>query len=428
MNIDRSYEAIIIGGGPAGSSAATALSQHCRRVAVLEKDRFPRYHVGESLVPYCYFPLERIGIIDKMKKSRFTKKLSVQFASSSGRVSEPFYFFKHMDHAAANTWQVVRSEFDQLMIDHAADNGADVFQGMKVKQAIYDGERVAGVIAVDDDGQEHRFLAPVTIDASGRNSFFMTKNGWREPDRFLEKVSIWTYYKGAKRDEGIDEGATTVAYLPQKGWFWYIPLPNDMVSVGVVADKEYLYVQTRDPETIFNREVENNQWIKEHLAVGERVKPFMVTGDYSYRSRYSAADGLVLTGDAFAFLDPVFSTGMLLALTSGVMAADAVHEALKANDVSAGRFAEYSAKHRAGLESMRRLVYVFYDEEFNFRKLFEKYPEMVEDVTDCLIGDLDKDYSAMFDAISEFAKVPEPLAHGGVLHSDKGKPVSAENR
>lgn len=406
------YDAIIIGGGPAGATAAAILAQHRRKVLVLEKDSFPRYHIGESLIPYCYYPLQRIGMVDKLKQSRFTKKYSVQFASIGGKVSQPFYFFNHLDNEVALTWQVTRAEFDTMLLENARQLGADVRNNIRVKSAIEEDGSVKGVVAQDAAGNEHVFRAPLTIDASGRNGFFATRKGWRIHDEKLKKVAIWTYFKGAKRDPGYDEGATTVAYLPQKGWFWYIPLVDDTVSVGVVADKDYLYDQQRDPAAIFRREVAKNLWIKDHLSTGTQFGQYQVTGDFSYRSRYCAADGIVLTGDAFAFLDPVFSSGLYFALLGGQLAGDAAEKALQENDVSAGRFSEYGEAFCAAIEAMRKLVYAFYDREFNFKDFLTRYPHLAADVTDCLIGNVEKDFSEMFEAVKEFADVPAPLPHG----------------
>ena len=144
-------------------------------------------------------------------------------------------------------------------------------------------------------------------------------------DPKLKNVALWTYYKGAMRDPGLDEGATTVAYLPNKGWFWYIPLSGDMVSVGIVAEKDYLFDgSTKDHAEIFHREIENNEWIKEHLSGAQQTGEYRITGEFSYRNRYCSVDGLVLAGDALGFLDPVFSSGVFLALKSGVMLADEI--------------------------------------------------------------------------------------------------------
>lgn len=413
--MENHYDAIVIGAGPAGSTAAAVLAGKGRRTLVLEREKFPRYHVGESLIPYAYFSLERIGVIEKMKKSHFPSKYSVQFVGRNGKLSQPFYFFDHLKHEASCTWQVLRSEFDQMLLDNAREKGAEALEETKVSGTISENGRVTGVRATARDGKKLEFRAPMTIDATGRDSLAMLQNGWRVRDPELNKIAIWTYFKGAVRDPGIDAGATTIAALPDRGWFWYIPLPDDLVSVGVVADKEYLYGDSRDLETIFLREVENNAWVREHLAPGERTEPYRVTGEFSYRSRYCAADGLVLAGDAFGFLDPVFSSGLFFALRSGELAADAVHDALEAGDYSAERFAAYGDEMRSGIEAMRRLVYAFYDESFSFGRLLKKHPHLGPDVTDCLIGHLSRDFEPLFQAVAEFADVPEALPHGRPL-------------
>jgi flavin-dependent dehydrogenase len=210
-----------------------------------------------------------------------------------------------------------------------------------------------------------------------------------------------------------------VAYVPEKGWFWYIPLHQDVVSVGVVAEKDYLYNGTRDLPTIFHREVEKNAWIKQHLAAGRQFGPYRVTGEYSYRSRHCAADGLILAGDAFAFLDPVFSSGVFLALRSGEMAGDAADAALTSGDFSAAQFAAYGAELCKGIEAMRKLVYAFYDHAFSFRVFLKHYPDLHGDMTDCLIGNLFRDFDPLFSAVAQFAKVPEPLSHGKPLVAGK---------
>ncbi|MEM7396263.1 MAG: tryptophan 7-halogenase, partial [Verrucomicrobiota bacterium] len=273
-------------------------------------------------------------------------------------------------------------------------------------------ETVVGVKAKDRDGNALTFNAPITIDATGRTGLSMNRHGWRVRDKVLNKIAIWTYFKGAKRDPGKDEGATTVAYVEEKNWFWYIPLKDDRVSVGIVGEKDYLYKDARDPKEIFHREVEKNAWIKDHLEPGESEGEYRVTGEFSYRSEYCSIDGLVMAGDAFAFLDPVFSSGVMLALKSGQLAAEAIDRALDDNDVSAARFADYGKTMCSGIEAMRRLVYTFYDDQFSFKDVLMKSPDLKSDMTDCLIGHVDRDYDEMFEAVSEFARLPEPLPHG----------------
>ena len=409
------YDAIVIGAGPSGSTAAAVLASKDRRVLAIEREKFPRYHVGESLIPYTYFPLERIGMIERMKKSHFPSKYSVQFVGRSGNLSQPFYFFEHLKHEAACTWQVLRSEFDQMLMDNAREKGVEVLEETKVTETIDENGTVTGVRAKAKDEGTLEFRAPITIDASGRDSLSMLRNNWRVRDDQLKKISIWTYYKGALRDPGRDEGATTIASIPERGWFWYIPLPDDMVSVGVVAESDYLYRDTRDLEEIFLREVTNNRWIEKHLAIGRRTEPLRVTGEFSYRSRYTATDGLVLTGDAFGFLDPVFSSGLFFALRGGELVADAVDAALSAGDYSAGRFNDYANEMCSGMEAMRRLVYAFYDHGFSFADLMKEHPDLSPDLTDCLIGNLSRDFEPLFKAVSKFAAVPDPLSHGRPL-------------
>lgn len=409
------HEVVIIGGGPAGSTAAAALADKGRRVLVLEKEKFPRYHVGESLIPFCYFPLQRIGMIEKMKASEFPKKYAVQFVSTQGKISAPFYFFDHLDHEASMTWQVLRSQFDLMLLENAQEKGAQVMQEVEVTDFLRDDGKVCGVLATTKLGKSFEVRAPMTIDASGRDAKAINCNGWRKWDPEMNKVALWTYYKGAKRDPGQDEGTTTVAYLPEKNWVWYIPLPDDMVGVGIVAEKNYLFDKSNDLPEIFRREIVKNPWIEDHLAPGRQVGKYYATKEFSYRSKYCAEDGLVLVGDAFVFIDPVFSSGVYLALRSGELAAEAIDHALSLKDVTAARFEAYSKRMLREIEAMRKLVYAFYDHAFSFRKLMDKHPDIRGDLTDCLIGNLDKDFNNLFTAVEDLASIPPALPHGEPL-------------
>ena len=406
------FDTIVVGAGPAGSTTAALLAEKGHSVALIEKDKFPRYHVGESLMPFCYFTLERLGLADKMDEIGFTKKFSVQFVTEDGSQSKPFYFFQHYDHPSSTTWQVLRSEFDKMIMDKAISNGAKLKELTKAHSLIEKDGHVTGVNVKDNSGHSYQLHAPMVVDASGRDTFAQNKRKWKKRDPKLNKIALWTYYKGALRDPGLDAGSTTVAYLPGKGWFWYIPLEGDIVSVGIVGEKDYLYREGNDISKIFAREIENNLWIKEHLSCGKQFGKYWSTGEYSYRSEFCAGDGLLLAGDAFAFLDPVFSSGVFLALKSGEMAADAVSNALKTGDFSAGQFESYGRELCHGIESMRALVYAFYDESFSFGDLIKAHPGMRSDLTDCLIGDVFKDFSELFQAVSDFANVPTKLKHG----------------
>ncbi|HET6409302.1 MAG TPA: NAD(P)/FAD-dependent oxidoreductase [Chthoniobacteraceae bacterium] len=417
MTAQETFDVLIMGGGPAGSSAAAVLAEYGHRVLILEREKFPRYHIGESLIPFTFGPLERIGMIPKMKKSHFVEKYSVTFVQPDGRRSQPFYFFTRYDReTVAQTWQVLRSEFDQMLLDNAREKGAEVREETTVNRLIMDGEQVVGAEATDKSGRTYEVRAPITLDCTGKEAFTSNRRGWRMRDPYLNKIAVWTYYRGSKREPGIDEGATTVAYVPDKGWFWHIPQHDDMVSVGVVAEGKYLTRDgVKDPREIFHREVEENQWIKDHLATGESTGQYYITSEYSRHSRYCAAPGLLLVGDAFAFLDPVFSSGVMLALKSGVLAGETVHDGLVNGDLSPEQFTEYGRVIREGVENMRKLVYAFYDPKFSFREIIKRYPEAGGEITDCLSGDVNKDFSKLWDQIREFVPLPEDLPYGEPL-------------
>jgi flavin-dependent dehydrogenase len=410
-----SHDVLIIGGGPAGASTAAILAEHGHKVLIIEKAKFPRYHVGESLIPFTFGPLERLGMIPKMRGSHFVKKYSVSFVQPDGRRSQPFYFHTRYDkETVAQTWQVMRSEFDQMLLDNAREKGAEVMEETTVIQLLKnDSGRVIGVEVKTKDGQLKHLHAALVVDASGKEAFASNRQGWRIGDPYLNKVAIWTYYKGSKRAEGMDEGGTTIAFVPEKGWFWHIPMHDDMVSVGIVAEGKYLTRGgVKDMKEMFNREIGENQWIKEHLSTGTCTGDFWITSEYSRHSKYGASPGLLLVGDAFAFLDPVFSSGVMLAIKSGVLAADAIHEAFVAKDMSPERFAEYGQNIRQGVENMRKLIYAFYDQNFSFKDVVMQYPETGPEITDCLSGDINKDYSNLWRRISEFVKLPEDLPYG----------------
>ena len=416
ISLKTQYDAIVIGGGPAGSTTAALLAEKGHDVLIVEKEKFPRYHVGESLMPFCYFPLERLGLVDTLMQSANPRKYCVQFVRQDGFLSQPFYFFQHFDHPSSTTWQVWRSEFDKMIMDKARENGASVMEETKAKNLIKSGEnRVEGVKVVTKELGELELSAPIVVDASGRDCFSAHKQNWMVRDPELKKVALWTYYKGAKRDPGLDEGATTVAYLPNKGWFWYIPLSGDMVSVGIVAERDYLFNgSTKDHAEIFEREVQNNEWIKEHLSEGQQTGEYRITGEYSYRNKFCSIDGLVLAGDALGFLDPVFSSGVFLALKSGVMLADEIDQVMQqGKPIKSSSFENYGKRMQSSIETMRKIVYAFYDKEFSFGDLVKRGDHLRSALTDCLVGNVDdKDFRELFDAMSDLAELPEPVEHG----------------
>src|SRR5947207_2215561 len=282
---NRAPDVAVIGGGPAGSTAGTLIAQQGYRVELFEREKFPRFHIGESLIPQTYWVLKRLNMLDTMKHSHFVKKYSVQFVNQHGRLSEPFYFIDHRPHESSQTWQVLRSEFDELMLRNAAEHGVKVYEGIRVLEVLFEGSRAVGVRIQDENGFEREVFADVVVDASGQGSMIMSRLGLREWDPDLKKAALWTYWQGAQRDTGKDEGATLVLQTQGKlGWFWYIPQHNDIISVGVVADYGYLLKNRtdKDLEAIYFEQVARCPGLKPRLANATRCGPFRAAKEYSY--------------------------------------------------------------------------------------------------------------------------------------------------
>ncbi|MFM8733952.1 MAG: NAD(P)/FAD-dependent oxidoreductase [Pirellulales bacterium] len=401
-------EIVVIGGGPAGATAATLAAQRGRSVRLYERERFPRYHVGESLIPETFWVLERLGILPQLRGGPFVEKHSVQFVSEHGRLSEPFYFADYKAHESSRTWQVTRQDFDQAMLDNARRHGVDVREGVRVLDVLFDGDRAVGVRTVDESGREEAVRASVVVDAAGQSGLILDRLGLRQWDPVLKKAAIWTYWKGAARETGRDAGATLVMQTAGKtGWFWYIPLQDDITSVGVVAPFDQLFKagDTKELGEIFEREVARCPGVQPRIAGAERAAPFRAAKEYSYRSSKVAGDGWVLVGDAFGFLDPLYSSGILLALKSGALAADAIADGLERGDTSAAVLGSWGPDYVAGLERMRKLVCGFYD-GLNFGQLVRQHGEARPLITDILIGDIFKgDIDALWPLVDE-AKEP----------------------
>src|SRR5919198_1447242 len=201
-------DVVVIGGGPAGATTSTLLAQHGCRVQLFEREHFPRFHIGESLIPETYWVLRRLGMLDKMKASPFVKKYSVQFVSASGKVSAPFYFWDNKPHECSQTWQVIRSEFDTMMLDNAREQGVEVHQPARVLEVLFEGDRAIGVRVQKEDGSQEEVRAQVVVDASGQSALLMNRFKLRLWDPVLNKGAIWTYWEGAHRAPGQDGGAT----------------------------------------------------------------------------------------------------------------------------------------------------------------------------------------------------------------------------
>jgi len=411
-----SYDIVVIGGGPAGATVAALVAEKGHSVLVVERSHFPRFHIGESLMPETYWVFQRLGVLDKLKKSNFVRKHSVQFVTSTGKESQPFYFDEMNPHECSVTWQVVRSEFDRMMLDNAAEKGAEVWEGANVTDVLTepspadDLPRATGVIVQKPDGTKVTINAKVVVDATGTGAMLSRRFKIRHVDPGLRKASLFAQYRGGRRDSGKDEGATLVlSTQTQDGWFWYIPLPDDNVSVGVVADVGRLMSSGKRPDQTLAEELDNCPPVKSRLENASRVSQVHVLSDFSYRATRCAGDGWVLVGDAFGFLDPMYSSGVFLALKSGEMAADAINEGLAAGDLSAAQLGKWGRSIADGMHSIRQLVYAFYTKGFSFGKFMREHPEFKHNLVDLLIGKVFRPgVNDIFQVMKDTVSLPPP--------------------
>jgi flavin-dependent dehydrogenase len=412
------YDVVVIGGGPAGSTAATVLADHGHMVLVVERAVYPRFHIGESLMPETYWVFQRIGMLEKLKGSHFVRKYSVKFANPAGKESAPFYFDERDPRDNSQTWQVLRSEFDHMMLQNAVEHGAELWQPASVVDVRVEPSnnhwlpKVTGVTVERADRSRVEIAARVVVDASGTNALLSNRFKIRQPDPALRKAAVFAHYRGVLRDPGErDAGATLVlAVQGQRGWFWFIPLPDDVVSIGVVGDVDYLIRDRGKPEQILDEEIARCPAIVPRLVGATRVSPVHVLSDFSYNSKACAGDGWVLIGDAFTFLDPMYSSGVMLALKSGELAADAIHDALLAGDCSAQRLGRWGERFYEGVQAVRKMVYAFYSPGFSFGKFVRACPECKDNVTEVLIGDVFRpEVHRLFGPMGAFCDLPDSL-------------------
>lgn len=413
--MNHPYDCIVIGGGPAGATAATILADHGRNTLLLERADFPRFHIGESLMPQTYWTFKRLGVLDTLKRSPFVRKQSVQFVSASGKESLPYYFTDRDPNEWSITWQVRRDEFDKILIDNARDHGVEVRHGARVAAVAFQHGRAVGVELHNQAGPQNtptRITARVVVDATGQAALLARQLNILRPDPDLKKAAIYAHYSGGTRTTGRDEGATLVLHTHDRnGWFWYIPLHNDVVSVGVVADPLYLFHgRGDDPGATLTEEIAMCPAVSERLAAATRVAGPYVTSDLSYRADRIAGDGWVLIGDAFGFLDPIYSSGVLMALKSGELAADAINAALEHGDVSADRLGTFGPDLVAGMHRMGKLVHAFYHRKLSFGRFLRDHPEHVDSLVRLLIGDLFTDeVEPIFNDLAKYCTLPDPV-------------------
>ncbi len=381
------YDCVVIGGGPAGCTAAALVAEAGFSTLLLEREQVPRFHVGESLMPETYWTLQRLGLLEQLQSSDFVKKFSVQFVTADSKASQPFFFQEHDPRACSQTWQVERSKFDEMLFRNAAAKGADCFDQTRVLDVRFEDGRATGVTLTKSDGERVEIAARVVMDGSGQQSLIANKLGLKEPIPHLRKAAIWTYFRNAERVSGPHGGATVILHTKtQEAWFWYIPLSNGITSVGLVGDMDFLLKSRPSPGDAFCEELGNCPDLARRLEPAQMEGTFHVAKEFSYTTNQHAGPGWVLIGDAFGFIDPIYSSGVFFALKTGEMAADCVIEGLRTQNVSGAILGAWTDEFKQGAQWVRKLVEAFYENRFSFGSFMKQFPQHRGNLTDLLIG------------------------------------------
>ncbi|TWT30486.1 putative FAD-dependent oxidoreductase LodB [Posidoniimonas corsicana] len=417
----QAYDCVVLGAGPAGCTAAALIAQAGFSSLLVDRDSLPREHVGESLMPETYWVFEKLGVLEQLNQSRFAKKVGVQFVNNTGKESQPFFFRNHDPHPSSETWHVERAEFDQLLFNNARAKGAECLDQTRALDVLTDGERVTGV-RLQSGGQPINVDARVVVDCTGQQSLLANKFGLKQVNPNLRKASIWRHYRGADRDESGGGVKTIISHTRDKqAWFWYIPLSGDIVSVGVVADNDYLLKGRGKPEQVFQEELLKCDGVRQRVEGAEPLDDLRVAKEFSYSTDRPAGDGWVLAGDAWGFIDPVYSSGVYFAMKSADMAADCVIDALRHDDPSAARLGAWNDEFSAGTKWVRKLVHAFYSGEFRVGKFAKEHPEHMGALTNLLIGRMfHPDVPKLFDDLDPWL---ERMSAQSADDSDEDEPA-----
>lgn len=360
MTTPDTFDVVVVGGGPGGSTTASFLADGGLRVALFEREVFPRFHVGESLMPAVMWVLDRMGARRAVESAGFQVKYGASFVDTEEEREASFFFLAGQPWPSY-TYQVPRAEFDTLLLDHARSRGVTVFQPATVETATFDGD---GVTVTATAGRRPlRVRGRMLVDASGRDGFLAARLGRRQRIPNLGKVALFAHFRGAERLSGKQEGNIRVYVFPE-GWFWWIPLANDLTSVGVVMHARTVRDWTGSHDGLFAKMIGRCPGVAAGLTRAERVTAVHPIANFSYLNSPVVGDRYLAVGDAVMFVDPIFSGGVYIAMRSGQLAAEAILAAFRDGCFQARRFAVYERRLRRGVAPLLRFIHRYYEPAF----------------------------------------------------------------
>lgn len=380
-------DVLVIGGGPAGTTIATTLAQKGWQIVLLEKDHHPRFHIGESLLPMNLPIFERLGVLDKIHAIG-VMKYGAEFNSTEYNKRETFYFAEAMDKNHPYAFQVLRSEFDHILFQNCTAKGVDTREGVKVTDVNFQRDARHQVRAQDENGVEQVWAPRFLIDASGRDTFLARRFGWKQKNPQHHSAAIFGHFNNVARRSGEDAGNISI-YWFEHGWFWMIPLRNDIMSVGAVCWPRYLKTRNSSPEAFLSQTIQLCPEVHERMQNAQMQGKVNITGNYTYRSTQMYGDNYLLIGDAFAFLDPVFSSGVYLAMAGAEQGAEVVDAYLRADPHAARIRSRYAQRMTRGLSTVSWFIYRFTSPPLH--KMFmgpRNYFRIKEAVISMLAGDV----------------------------------------
>jgi len=384
--MNSAYDCIVVGGGPAGCATAALLAKAGWSTLLLESEKTPRLHVGESLMPAANCILERLGVLGQLQNSTFVRKNGIRFVTQPDNESHWFHFREQDPSKSSTTWQVDRAEFDKILFDNAGRKGADCRDRSPVTEVVFADDVASGVRVQTPNGLRE-VQGRVIVDATGQQTLLARQLNLRVERSGRSNIAIWGYYRNALRDDGDDAGDTIVfRTVSKRSWFWFIPLANNVTSIGVIGDQGQLLQNRAEAAAVFEDELVDCPALIERLLSAELVGELQMLKQFSYCTTQRAGRRWVLVGDAGGFAAPLSGSGVFLALKSGELAADEIDASLRQNDPTPAVLGRWAPTFENGVRRLRRLGDVLYAPDFDLNHFLRDHPDLRGDLTELMMG------------------------------------------